>query len=50
MEEYAGRSVTTEEFLSFAATRTGIDVAALLAPWLYDAALPALPEVPIHPA
>jgi len=43
VEEYAGRSVTTEDFLSFAATRTGRDVAEVLAPWLYDADLPAYP-------
>ncbi|HWU23882.1 MAG TPA: M1 family metallopeptidase [Nocardioides sp.] len=43
VEEYAGRSVTTEDFLSFATTRTGVDVADLLRPWLYDTALPPYP-------
>jgi aminopeptidase N len=43
VEEYAGRSVTTEQFLAFATSRTGVDVAALLAPWLYAAPLPDLP-------
>lgn len=39
----AGASVTTEEFLAFAADRTGHDVTALLQPWLYDADLPPYP-------
>ncbi|HJQ03869.1 MAG TPA: M1 family metallopeptidase [Nocardioides sp.] len=43
VEEHAGRSVTTEDFLSFATTRTGVDVAALLRPWLDDTALPPCP-------
>ncbi|GAA4812333.1 M1 family metallopeptidase [Nocardioides caeni] len=42
--EHAGGSVTTEDFLAFAAERTGEDVATLLHPWLYDAALPPYPE------
>ncbi|MDQ6522670.1 M1 family metallopeptidase [Nocardioides sp. LHD-245] len=40
----AGESVTTEDFLAFASERTGADAAALLRPWLYDAALPSYPQ------
>lgn len=43
VEEHDGGSVTTDDFLAFAGTRTGTDVAALLAPWLYDEALPPFP-------
>lgn len=39
-----GESVTTGEFLGFASAHTGTDVAALLRPWLYDAALPPYPK------
>ncbi|TQK72671.1 M1 family metallopeptidase [Nocardioides sp. SLBN-35] len=40
----AGESVTTGDFLDFASAHTGADVAAVLGPWLYDAALPAYPR------
>lgn len=42
--EHAGGSVVTGDFLAFASQRTGTDVAALLSPWLYDAALPPFPR------
>ena len=41
--DHAGGSVTTEQFLAYAGEQTGQDVAALLSPWLYDAALPPFP-------
>jgi len=41
--EHSGGSVTTDDFLAFAAERTGTDVRALLSPWLYDEELPPLP-------
>ena len=44
VEARAGGSVTTAEFLAFAAEQTGADVAALLRPWLYEAALPGYPQ------
>ncbi|GAA3672863.1 M1 family metallopeptidase [Nocardioides ginsengisoli] len=40
----AGGSVTTEEFVAFAADATGVDVAGVLGPWLYEAALPGCPQ------
>ncbi len=42
--ERSGESVTTEELIEFASERTGSDVAAVLRPWLYDAALPPCPQ------
>ncbi|QSR27832.1 peptidase M1 [Nocardioides aromaticivorans] len=44
VEAYDGSNVTTDDFLAFAGERTGTDVASLLAPWLYDEALPPFPE------
>jgi aminopeptidase N len=44
VEQHAGGSVTTDDFLAFAGARTGTDVASLLAPWLYDEALPPFPQ------
>jgi aminopeptidase N len=41
---HAGGSVTTEEFVAFAAEATGADVAEVLRPWLYEAALPGYPQ------
>ena len=41
--EHDGGSVTTEDFCSFATTRTGTDVTALLQPWLHETELPAYP-------
>lgn len=43
VNDHARRSVTTEEFLAYADTRTGADVTALLTPWLYEETLPPLP-------
>ena len=40
----SGTSVTTEEFLAHASAETATDVEALLRPWLYETALPALPS------
>lgn len=40
---HAGGSVTTEDFLEHAGAGTGVDVAALLRPWLREEALPPLP-------
>jgi aminopeptidase N len=42
--EFRGGSVTTEDFLAFAGTHTGVDVKALLGPWLEDRALPPFPS------
>ncbi|MEO3936780.1 M1 family metallopeptidase [Dermatophilaceae bacterium Soc4.6] len=39
-------SVTTTEFISLATLVSGADVGPLLASWLYDAPLPALPPLP----
>ena len=43
VDDNAGGSVTTEDFLGWASERTGVDVAALLRPWLYDESLPPYP-------
>ncbi len=40
----SGGSITTVEFCSFASARTGVDVAEILSPWLYDTALPPYPR------
>ncbi|MBU2694525.1 M1 family metallopeptidase [Pimelobacter sp. 30-1] len=42
--ERRGASVTTAELLEFAGERTGVDVAGLLGPWLFEAELPAFPQ------
>ncbi|KAB2809599.1 M1 family metallopeptidase [Pimelobacter simplex] len=42
--ERRGASVTTSELLDFAGERTGVDVAALLGPWLYETELPGFPQ------
>lgn len=42
--EHLGSSVTTDDFLSYAASRTDADVRGILSPWLFEAALPPLPS------
>ncbi|MBF4162932.1 M1 family metallopeptidase [Nocardioides acrostichi] len=40
---FSGRSVTTEDFLAHASSLTRLDATSLLAPWLYERAVPPLP-------
>lgn len=42
--DHLGGSVTTDDFVRYAANRVGADVRAVLSPWLYEAPLPALPS------
>ncbi|TIC84160.1 M1 family metallopeptidase [Nocardioides sp. GY 10127] len=41
--DFAGGSVTTEDFLAHASKETGVNVATLLRPWLHETSLPPLP-------
>jgi aminopeptidase N len=41
--EHLGSSVTTDDFLSYAASRTDADVRGILSPWLFEKSLPPLP-------
>jgi len=43
VDRHAGGSVTTADFVAFAAQQTGIDLGDLFRSWLNEAALPALP-------
>ena len=41
--DHSGATVTTEDFLDAATRHTGVDVEALLGPWLFEQTLPPLP-------
>ncbi|MCM0619281.1 M1 family metallopeptidase [Nocardioides bruguierae] len=44
VKDFAGASVTTEDFLAHASKETGVNASVLLRPWLHETDLPPFPQ------